>query len=51
MPITLQSMVLCIGMTALSQIAAAAGAAAASADRVLLLTRDGLHPAPASAVL
>lgn len=26
-------------------------AAAASADRVLLLTRDGLHPAPASAVL
>ncbi len=27
MPITLQSMVLCIGMTALSQVAAAAGAA------------------------
>jgi putative ABC transport system ATP-binding protein len=26
-------------------------AAAASADRVLLLTRDGLHPAPASATL
>ncbi len=26
-------------------------AAAASADRVLLLTRDGLHPAPASAAL